>query len=435
MTGNLQITVSDMAETIYTCVFEDASGRTARASTKLYGATVEIDKGKEFFPTTTDNQVECSFNSKALASISWLKELAIVEDTEEQKVVLSDSTIRLQSVRIDPNLDGMYKCVAEAFGMNVTAEIEIIHMGAFIAGPKQISIRQPVTLTCTAVSQSVIRAIKWNVNGYRIDKDDFKNSQFENSVMTSDLDVDPIRYAAKYVSKSLDFQCSASTSYGVLNDYVEATVLAAVTAPDTLTALETEWELQCTVVSEVLPRHVEWIYNSKTLHQFSDFKLNSVLMENKDPALLSVASVGEEGFLVEKGNFAYRQDGNDFFLTVSDSSYRDSGDYTCRLVYLNESVSESTSSVDVRGIVSPQPAVFFKELTTTSLTCILYSKTAPASAGWYSGKKLIRNAGVLSSEGTEHKTTFTIEKPEPKDAGEYSCELFHMKMVTTQHIQ
>ena len=425
MTSELQIQVTDTESTSYTCVFEDDLGRTEESVTTVYGATIEIDKGDEFYPKTNDNQVMCTFNSLASVNLSWQKELKTVTDTEEQTVALLDNTISLTSVKIDPGLDGEYECVAEAFGMELSATISITHMGVFISGPKSITIRAPATLECTAISKSAIKGIRWSVNGNRVQKN-YESSKYIDNVMTSQLSVDPFEYADQYKSKSLDFECTAYTSLGKFKDYVDAEILACIVEPYELVALQSDWEITCTVVSELLPRYVRWISDSQTLYQFSDFALKSGQAEGRSLSGVSLRALpGEEGYVVEKGAYEYRQDGNDFFLRVSDSTYLDSGTYTCQLEYPDDSLSESTSAVQVRAIVSPQPTVLFKELASTVLTCILYNKERPQSVEWYHDGKTIRNIDDIISDNNVHTSTYTVKDPSLKEAGNYSCKFLY----------
>ncbi|KAL5267443.1 hypothetical protein ACHWQZ_G004472 [Mnemiopsis leidyi] len=426
MISTLDVSVSPNSDETWTCIFEDENKRTAQSSAQVYGAVLTIDRGAEFYPTLDENAAKCTLETAAsVDKLEWIKNAEAVESSESQKVdtVTANEEITLTSLKLDPELDGTYSCQATAYGETISQNMILAHTGVSISAPDNIIIRtsEVITLKCLAASRARIGKVRWSINGNRVPSLKYVNSDYLDFKMTSTLETNPVDDALAYGSKILDYECVAATTAGLFTDDVELNVHSLQLTPSNVVALDQTWSLTCTVVSNIKPTAVIMKKGDVELKKWTDFVLKNSQVVGDVGGDVAVKP-GEEGFEVSAGTFSYRQapDSNEFIMEVENSNYKDAGTYTCNLVYADDSVSQGTSEVNVRTVLSSQPEVLYTPLETLVLTCYLYHDTeVPDFAKWYYKGN---NIGNSLSPDNPYKSTYTVENPKMGDAGDYKCE-------------
>ena len=426
MISTLDVAVYADTDETWTCIFEDKNGKTAETAAKVYGATLTIDRGAEFYPTEDQNEAKCTLKTAATVdNLEWIKNEKSVVSSDLQTVstITANEEISLTSLKLDPTLDGKYTCQATAYGETLSQNMLMAHTGVVIEAPKVTTIRtsEVITLKCLAASRARIGKVRWSINGNRVADSKYKNSDYVDFKMTSELETNPVDDALAYGSKVLDYECVAATTAGLFSDEVEITVNSLQLTPSNVVALDQTWALTCTVVSNIKPVTVSMKKGDVELKKWTDFVLRNNAVSG-DESGDSVLKPGEEGYEVSAGKFSYRQapDSNEFIMEVENSNYKDAGTYTCQLLYADGSVSQGTSEVKVRTVLSPQPEVLYTALETVVLTCYLYHDTeVPQFAKWYYKD---RNIGNSKAPDEPYKSTYTVENPQLEDAGDYRCE-------------
>ena len=422
MESTLEVTVVESTDETYTCIFKDGLDNVGETETHLYGASLEIDQGKEFYPTMDDNVVMCTLTTQGTATMTWLKEQQVVQTSASQEVeILDEAEIMLTSLKMDPLLDGIYICQVTAYGETFSKEIELAHTGVVIDGPQEMIVRSSaaITLTCNAASRAKIGKIRWDVNGNRVDQSKYENSAYVDFQMSSELITNPVEDALTFGSKVLDYECVAATTAGLFKEYKEITVYALELTPVNVVAVEGTWELTCTVISDVKPKFVVMKKGDEEKKKWADFTLRSETGQESDGED-SGPKPGEAEYVVGNGEYTFQQDGNDFIMKVDVSTYKDAGTYTCHLIYEDASESSDTSTVKVRSVLSPQPEIYYTKKETVELTCVIYNDEAPDFGKWYYDNKLVGNS--MAMDGDLYTTNHEVSDPALKDAGEYRCE-------------
>ena len=426
MISTLDVAVAANTDETWTCIFEDKNGKTAETAAQVYGASLTIDRGAEFYPTEDQNEAKCTLKTAATVdNLEWIKNEKAVVSSELQTVstITANEEISLTSLKLDPTLDGRYTCQATAYGETISQNMIMAHTGVTIEAPEDTTIRtsEVITLKCLAASRARIGKVRWSINGNRVPAAKYENSNYVDFKMTSTLETNPVDDALAYGSKVLDYECVAATTAGLFTDEVEINVHSLQLTPSNVVAVDETWALTCTVVSNIKPVSVIMKKGDVELKKWTDFVLRNSL-ESGDESGDSAVKPGEDGYEVSAGTFSYRQapDSNEFIMEVEKSNYKDAGTYTCQLVYADDSVSQGTSEVKVRTVVSPQPEVLYTALETVVLTCYLYHDTeVPQFAKWYYKD---RNVGNSKAPDQPYKSTYTVENPQLKDAGDYRCE-------------
>ncbi|XP_063685649.1 uncharacterized protein LOC134819571 isoform X3 [Bolinopsis microptera] len=422
MESTLEVTVVENTGGTYTCIFKDGLDNVGETETELYGASLEIDQGKEFYPTLDDNRITCTLTTQGTAAMTWLKDQQVVETSASQEVEIVDTAeIVLTSLKMDPLLDGIYICQVTAYGETFSKEIELAHTGVVIDGPQEIIVRssEAITLTCNAASRAKIGKIRWDVNGNRLPQGKFENSDYVDFQMSSKLITNPVEDAITYGGKVLDYECVAATAAGLVKEYKEITVLALELTPVNVVAVEGTWELTCTVISDIKPKFVVMKKGDEEKKKWADFMLKSETGQESDGEDLG-PKPGEADYVVGEGEYTFQQDGNDFIMKVDVSTYKDAGTYTCQLIYADTSESFDTSTVKVRSVLSPQPEIYYTKKETVELTCVIYNDEAPDFGKWYYDNKLVGNS--MAMDGNLYTTNHEVSDPALTDAGEYRCE-------------